>query len=655
MRKILLFILLFVFLFSFSAGAAPSGELFVGEWQGEVVGEININYNTYNKLWPDSNATKEKIKHAFSFTKVKLDISKKNGNFVTLIDGLSFNNTFNGNKIHLVGSEGLVKFDFTYDSSKDIFMCDYKDTTPVGTLRSGKILFKRVGEKPDIGSNTDLDLDSGSDTNSDTNSDVEPEIVQQDKFSGKWIFSSPPAKNINFETLNAALGTDYSEENFEINIGNTSVQIVKNESNYTVKTYSGSGSYIGSMSASVNKNSITFSDNDQNGTFWRFYGQINSDGSYISGSWKYYTASQNAIASGSWSMKKSDGSSSGLSSSGDNLGGNPKKVIDNSPPADDGDSSNNTVDTDTENNNNNKTDDDEKNKNLTPNDKKRKDAGMPIYNDPEKNKEKKFVEKKKAKVEKTQKKIEDAAEKNNAEVVEAPPSKNNNGFKRKHIVRKDEEIPADKEKEKGKWFKIKYMINEKIIKPGVNKIMEKAPVVKHFAKNVQDKIGGLIFSDDDKVKIVQKDLGVDKESAEAYHRFSAFEKREGKFAFIKSFVTSNNITKNAVKPVTYILDKLGMSKKKHMANAAGLEYKTFRKKVKESLKTNNSKQDALKYAKKYLKQGAMGDQDTVTFSKSGISGTGTNILNNSSKKEFKSINNRISVYIGMLKDEKIFD
>ncbi len=244
-------------------------------------------------------------------------------------------------------------------------------------------------------------------------------------------------------------------------------------------------------------------------------------------------------------------------------------------------------------------------------DAKRKDEGMHVFPN---SKIKPFTAEQKKEQEKTEQKIKDIATKKKLKVVtiEKP-----DGSKKPKITT-DQKI--------GFWDKVKYYGSK-----FVGKASGDIPGVKYISDKTEDwtfKATGL-----DPIKKTQIDLGVDHVAANLYNQFNRFDSAEKKISSLKTFV--NAVSSPVVKPISYVIDKLGLSAKQRTAVAYETEYKTFIKQVKEnSGQVNVVKKDA---------------KDTGSLTNKWIFDP-SNTATNGSKGDFKDIGKRIDYYIKIAKE-----
>ncbi len=152
-----------------------------------------------------------------------------------------------------------------------------------------------------------------------------------------------------------------------------------------------------------------------------------------------------------------------------------------------------------------------------------------------------------------------------------------------HLVQIDEAVADAAEEDTGLWFKTKYWLNKNVVDPLIDKGLDKIPVVKYFASNIKSEKDDVLFQGEEKTQKTMEDMEIDKESAEGYNRFCAFEDNEKKLAPVKSFVegTLSKVTK----PFSWMLDKMGSACKSMFASSAGKEQKYIEGELAKRLKS----------------------------------------------------------------------
>lgn len=136
---------------------------------------------------------------------------------------------------------------------------------------------------------------------------------------------------------------------------------------------------------------------------------------------------------------------------------------------------------------------------------KKQDVGMTIFKDPSvdqktiklENSEIR-VDEIKPKIEKTQSKIKEIAQKKGLEKVEVKTMQGTDI----RIVQKDENIPVKKDEQSGLYFKLKYNFNKHIVDKVIDAVADKIPfglgkMCKDYVKSDKDTN---IFSDDENIK-----------------------------------------------------------------------------------------------------------------------------------------------------------
>ncbi|MCF8011095.1 MAG: hypothetical protein K9L17_09315 [Clostridiales bacterium] len=462
-----------------------------------------------------------------------------------------------------------------------------------------------------------------------------------DLFAGKWQ-GKMTMKNIYVDRINRQFGVDLSREEAQQAIGKSDTigaKITKTGSGkYKAIMQDGPYTFEGKASVSGNKIQVYYHDQDlPQGVDYVYTGQTNAGGTKVSGSCKL-TSPGGPLAIGNWHVNRIGETSgdTGNQQPDDDTSEKPEDVPENTggdpagsgasgnlgngsniTPSGDGQPEKNNSKPDTD-----KTKDQEKDtstpdngeikdKDLSPGDKERKKAGMTIF-DGEDNPGEKNInkEKKKAAVEINKKRLVKIAEKASMEFIENTLPNMNTGIKTAHLVRKDSEIKADKEKEPGSYFEEKYTLNEKILNPVVDKIIENIPGLKYFSDQVKDKKDDIIFSDKEEEKKKEKDLekkiiktkkefNVDEDSAEGYSKWCAFDDREKKLKPAQNMVTDflSKAQKTAVAPFKWTLDKMGSFMKKNYANAAGKDIKHVKKLIKKNIDNGKSPEEAVKTAR----------------------------------------------------------
>ncbi len=185
------------------------------------------------------------------------------------------------------------------------------------------------------------------------------------------------------------------------------------------------------------------------------------------------------------------------------------------------------------------------------------------------------------------------------------------------------------------WFKLKYGMNKYVLNPVVDVIAGKLPGIglfKDYFKNDKDTN---LFDDD--AKKVQKDLGVDKKSAQLYSQLSGVEEREQALSPAKNAV---NIPASG-KPMQFAMDALTMGTKKIIARYYRKEYSYIIKQAK------YYRSHGMKWADvhKAVKRDVGEIEDAMTGMGSAEEKTATQYLNTMSKGQYKDVKARIDLYI----------
>jgi hypothetical protein len=203
---------------------------------------------------------------------------------------------------------------------------------------------------------------------------------------------------------------------------------------------------------------------------------------------------------------------------------------------------------------------------------KKQDVGMTIFKDPSVDQKtiklengEIRVDEIKPKIEKTQSKIKEIAQKKGLEKVEVKTMQGTDI----RIVQKDENVPVKKDEQSGLYFKSKYNFNKHIVDKVIDAVADKIPLglgkmCKDYIKSDKDTN---VYSDDENVKRTQVELDVPKKNAELY-QMNEFRDREKKYLPITNLVSSNKLTKS----VGYIIKCFGNSVSRTYASYSRQEY-----------------------------------------------------------------------------------
>lgn len=276
---------------------------------------------------------------------------------------------------------------------------------------------------------------------------------------------------------------------------------------------------------------------------------------------------------------------------------------------------------------------------------KKQDEGMTIFKDPSvdqktiklKNSEIR-VDEIKSKIEKTQSKIKEIAQKKGVEKVEVKTMQGTDI----RIVQKDENIPVKKDEQPGLYFKLKYKFNKHVVDKVIDAVADKIPLglgkmcKDHFKSDKDTNI----FSDDENIKKTQLDLHVPKKNAELYTQMSGVEDREKKYSSITNLVSSNKLTKT----FELTIKVMGIGMKKKIAFEYRREYEMAKQIAKERRKYGDSWSKTLNNVRDEMAETSVGGGRLMPVS----------YLNTMSKDQggafnFKTQEGRVKFYIQMMR------
>lgn len=278
---------------------------------------------------------------------------------------------------------------------------------------------------------------------------------------------------------------------------------------------------------------------------------------------------------------------------------------------------------------------------------KKQDVGMTIFKDPSvdqktiklENSEIR-VDEIKPKIEKTQSKIKEIAQKKGLEKVEVKTMQGTDI----RIVQKDENIPVKKDEQSGLYFKLKYNFNKHIVDKVIDAVADKIPfglgkMCKDYVKSDKDTN---IFSDDENIKKTQWDLRVSKKTAELSTLMSGVGDRKKALSSAKNLISAIP----AAKPFELTFQLMGISMERQIASYYRKEYELAKQFAQDSRKNNKgSWSETLKWTK---------DEMALISGYSSYS-KHVSILNTMSKDpggafNFKTQEGRIKFYIQMMRE-----
>ena len=278
--------------------------------------------------------------------------------------------------------------------------------------------------------------------------------------------------------------------------------------------------------------------------------------------------------------------------------------------------------------------------------KKREDMGMTIFKDPSVDQKTIKLENSeiqvdeiKPKIEKTQSKIKEIAQKKGLEKVEVKTMQGTDI----RIVQKDENIPVKKDEQPGLYFKLKYNFNKHIVDKVIDAVADKIPfglgkMCKDYFKSDKDTN---VYSDDENIKKAQLDLHLPIKNAELYTPMSGVEDREKASSPGKNIIPSTPLTK----PFELTLQFMGTSVKKKIAFEYRREYEMAKQIAKERRKYGDSWSKTLNNVKDEMAETSVG----------GGRGIPVSYLNTMSKDpggafNFKTQEGRVKFYIQMMRE-----